>query len=86
MTTRGASSDNFIMKAETDLGPLVSLLLNSLFASSLCKVSTGIVIMIASPTLIFHRLIGCSRIVLQEYEGILPSAQTSAQNRSGSVQ
>lgn len=39
MTTRGANSDNLTMKAETDLGPLVSLLLNSLFASSLCGIS-----------------------------------------------
>lgn len=42
--------------------------------------------MIASPTLKFHRPIVYSRIVLQEYEGILPSAQISAQNKSGSVQ
>lgn len=39
MTTRGANSDSFTMNADTDLGPLVSLLLNSLFASSLCGVS-----------------------------------------------
>ena len=32
---RGVSSESFTMNADTDLGPLVSLELNSLFASSL---------------------------------------------------
>lgn len=35
MTSRGASSESLTMNAETDLGPLVSFELNSLFASSL---------------------------------------------------
>lgn len=35
MTKRGASSDSLMMKVDTDLGPLVSLLLNSLLLKSL---------------------------------------------------
>lgn len=35
MTSRGANSESFTMKAETDLGPRVSLVLNSLLLSSL---------------------------------------------------
>jgi len=35
MTRRGASSDNLMINAETDFGPLVSLLLNSLLLKSL---------------------------------------------------
>lgn len=35
MTSRGASSESFMMKVETDLGPRVSLLLNSLLLKSL---------------------------------------------------
>ena len=41
MINLGASSDNFIMKAETDFGPRVSFELNSLFPSSLAHVSGG---------------------------------------------
>jgi hypothetical protein len=39
MINLGASSDNFMMKAETDFGPRVSFELNSLFPSSLIHVS-----------------------------------------------
>lgn len=39
MIKRGVSSESFTMNADTDLGPLVSLELNSLFASSLGQVS-----------------------------------------------
>jgi hypothetical protein len=35
MTSLGASSDNLIMNADTDFGPRVSLLLNSLLLRSL---------------------------------------------------
>ena len=35
MTRRGASSESLIIKLETDLGPRVSLLLNSLLLRSL---------------------------------------------------
>lgn len=35
MMIRGANSDNRVMKVETDFGPLVSLLLNSLLLKSL---------------------------------------------------
>ena len=35
ITRRGASSESFIINVETDLGPLVSLLLNSLLLRSL---------------------------------------------------
>ena len=35
MTTLGASSDSLMIKLETDFGPLVSLLLNSLVLISL---------------------------------------------------
>ena len=35
MTRRGASSESFMINVETDLGPLVSLLLNSLLLRSL---------------------------------------------------
>jgi hypothetical protein len=35
MINRGASSDSLMINDETDLGPLVSLELNSLFPSSL---------------------------------------------------
>lgn len=39
MINLGASSDSFMMKAETDFGPRVSFELNSLFPSSLVHVS-----------------------------------------------
>ena len=35
ITRRGASSESFMINVETDLGPLVSLLLNSLLLRSL---------------------------------------------------
>jgi hypothetical protein len=35
MTMRGANSESFATNVETDLGPLVSLLLNSLLLNSL---------------------------------------------------
>lgn len=39
MISLGASSDSLIMNADTDFGPRVSLELNSLFPSSLLRVS-----------------------------------------------
>lgn len=45
MIKRGVSSESFTINADTDFGPLVSLELNSLFASSLCQVSLLLITM-----------------------------------------
>ena len=42
ITSRGASSESLMIKADTDFGPRVSLLLNSLLLSSLDSVSISL--------------------------------------------
>lgn len=85
MIKRGVSSDSFTMNAETDLGPLVSLELNSLFASSLCAVSSLLTISYQAGhvcTSRFHLKVAGSRIVRQGYGGTRPLAPTDVRNMS----
>ena len=73
MTSLGANSDSLITKLDTDLGPLVSLLLNSLVLISLdfaLIVIRGKIL--ASHTEESHRQAGDNRIALKEYEGTQP--------------
>jgi hypothetical protein len=72
MINLGASSDSLMMNDETDLGPLVSLELNSLFPSSLNNVSARQDRTVDGITSKFHRRAAGSRIVLPEYAGTRP--------------
>ena len=89
MIKRGVSSDNFTMNAETDLGTLVSLELNSLWASSLCVVSSFFTKSYQAGdvyTLRFHPKVVDSRIVRQGCGGTRLLAPTDVRNMSSVVQ
>lgn len=80
MTSRGASSDSLTMNAETDLGPRVSLLLNSLLLRSLHKVNRSSKDAKDGCTSRFHRQVAGSRTARRECAAIRPSAQLDARN------
>ena len=75
MINLGASSDSFMMNADTDFGPRVSFELNSLFPSSLLQISKGsgkYQLDIREFTSESHQKAGDSHIVRRGYEGTLP--------------
>lgn len=83
MIKRGVSSESFTMNADTDLGPLVSLELNSLFPSSLYQVSPLYLSYCSNMcTLRSHLKAVGSRIALQECGGTRPSAPKGVRNMS----
>jgi hypothetical protein len=87
MINLGASSDSLMMNVDTDLGPLVSLELNSLFPSSL-HVKLAIIPPVRWYNLTSgsRRKVVDSRIVRLGYGEIQPWVRRDAQNRSSSAQ
>ena len=85
MTRRGASSESLTIKVDTDLGPRVSLLLNSLLLRSLpyhqrCT-QLALYLVVTSGSL---PQAGDSRIVPQESAETPPLAPPDAQSMIGS--
>ena len=80
MTSRGASSDSLTINAETDLGPRVSLLLNSLLLRSLNQVNMFSKDARDGPTSKFHQQVAGNRTARTECAKIRPSALLGARN------